>query len=159
MPKPHPLCAAADRDARRIRIVAAIRIGVICDAIARRETISRESVLEIVVETMRGNDDFARDLRFLEVARLDPALKLALKKINAGKLEAIDRLVKVMDRLDKYLARAGTGRNEPDSRERRLHRVGIAARKTKFLQIRATPGVNPRRPSRNPLKAKQMAWG
>ena len=159
MPKLRLFGAAADREAQPIRIVAAIRNGVGYDAIARRATISRERVLEIVVETMRGNDDFARDLRFLEVARLDPALKLALKKVNAVKLETIDRLVKVMDRLDKYLARAGTGPNEPDVRERRLRSVEIAARKPKYLQIRATPGVNPRRPSRNPLKAKQMAWG
>jgi len=45
MPKPRPLRTAADREARRIRIVAAIRNGVSYDAIARRETISRERVL------------------------------------------------------------------------------------------------------------------
>jgi len=45
MPKLRPLRAAADRDARRIRIVAAIRNDVSYDEIARRETIGRERVL------------------------------------------------------------------------------------------------------------------
>ena len=111
MPKPRPLCAAADREAQRLRIVAAIRNGVSYDTIARRETISRERVLEIVVETMRRNDDFGR-----------PALS-------------------------------------PGRSPRLLRRVEGTARKTKFPEIRATPGVNPRRPSRNPLKAKQTAQG
>ena len=159
MPKPRPLGAAADHDARRIWIVAAIRNGVSYDAIARRETISRERVREIVVETKRRNDDFARDLRFLQAARLDPALKLAMKKINSAKLEAIDRIVKVMNGLDKCLAGAGGGPNERDNRERRLRRVETAARKTGVPQIQATPGVNPPAPSRNPLKAKQTARG
>ena len=159
MPKPRPLGAAADREAQPIPIVAAIRDGVSYEAIGRRETISRERVLEIVVETMRRNDDLARNLRFLQAARLDLVLKLVLKNVAAGKLETIKRLIKVMDRLDKYPARPRTGPRAPDIRQRRLRRVERTARKPKFPEIQATPGVNPRRPPRNPLKAQKMALG
>jgi hypothetical protein len=67
---PFPNPATAAEPARRIRIVAAIQKGFSYDEIARDEAISHERVRQIVVETMRRNDEFSRDLRFVQAARL-----------------------------------------------------------------------------------------
>ncbi len=143
MPKPRPRRTAAEREARRIRIVAAIQNGFSYDEIAREEAISHERVRQIVVETMRRNDEFSRDLRFVQAARLDPALKLTLKKIAAGKLEAVDRLIKILDRLDKYLGGAKTSLVEPDIREKLIRRFEMASRQVEHEKNPATPAPPP----------------
>lgn len=159
MPKPRPRRTAAEREARRIRIVAAIQNGFSYDEIARDEAISHERVRQIIVETMRRNDEFSRDLRFVQAARLDPALKLTLKKIAAGKLEAVDRLIKILDRLDKYLGGAKTSLIEPDIREKLMRRFEMASRQPEFEQNPATPGASPLAPASQPLENAENRQG
>jgi hypothetical protein len=159
MPKPRPRRTAAEREARRIRIVAAIQNGFSYDEIAREEAIGHERVRQIVVETMRRNDEFSRDLRFVQAARLDPALKLTLKKIAAGKLEAVDRLIKILDRLDKYLAGAKTSMVEPDIRQKLMRKIEMACRQSEFERNRATPDVDPSAPASQPPENAENRQG
>jgi hypothetical protein len=159
MPKPRPRRTAAEREARRIRIIAAIQNGFSYDEIARDEAISHERVRQIVVETMRRNDEFSRDLRFVQAARLDPALKLTLKKIAAGKLEAVDRLIKILDRLDKYLGGAKTSLVEPDIREKLIRRYDMATRHVEYEKNPATPGASPLAPDLQPVENEENRQG
>jgi len=159
MPKPRPRRTAAEREARRIRIVAAIQNGFNYDEIAREEAISHERVRQIVVETMRRNDEFSRDLRFIQAARLDPALKLTLKKIAAGKLEAVDRLIKILDRLDKYLGGAKTSLVEPDIRQKLIRKIEMACRQSELKKNRATPGAADSTPAAQPVENAENRQG
>jgi hypothetical protein len=38
----------------------------------------------------------------LQLARLDPALRLAAEQVSAGNISAIDRLIRVLSQIDKY---------------------------------------------------------
>ena len=143
MPKPRPRRTAAERESRRFRIVAAIQSGFGYDEIARAEAITHERVRQIVVEFMRRNEEHSRDLRFVQAARLEPALKLTLQMIADGKLEAVDRLVKILDRLDKYLTGPKTPIDHAEIRERLIRRVEMAAR---YSEAPGKPAVRGRSP-------------
>ena len=95
MSKFRPYGSAATREVRRIRILAGIRDGSGFDEIARRERITRERVRQIVGETLR-RDDVSKDEHWrVQSARLEPALRLAARGIENGKLQAIGPLLKV----------------------------------------------------------------
>ena len=77
-------------------------------AIGRAEGLSRERVRQIVAKALdeRGAGtklDHAR----VQIARLEPALQLAAGAVAEGDLAAIDRLLRVLDRLDRYSAVEG----------------------------------------------------
>jgi hypothetical protein len=92
--------ARAERDAR---IFALMQLGWTYDAIAEREGVSRERVRQIVNEALsrRGGEPDAEHRR-LQLARLDPALRLAAEKVAAGDLRAVDKLIRVINQIDKY---------------------------------------------------------
>ena len=99
-----PYGNAATREARRFRVLGMIRGGARYDEIAAAEGISRERVRQIVIRSLE-RDDFDKDEhRRVQAARLEPALKLALDAIAEGRIEAIDRLIRVLAAQDKYLA-------------------------------------------------------
>ena len=100
-----PYGNAATREARRLRVLGMIRGGARYDEIAAAEGISRERVRQIVIRSLE-RDDFDKDEhRRVQAARLEPALKLALDAIAEGRIEAIDRLIRVLAAQDKYVAR------------------------------------------------------
>jgi multidrug resistance efflux pump len=52
----------------------------------------------------------------LQIARLDAPLRVTAEQAAAGDLRAVDRLMRVMDRLDRYQrANAATGQGTDDS--------------------------------------------
>jgi hypothetical protein len=101
-PAPKPRVTAHDRALRQRRILARMQEGWSYDAVAQDERLSRERIRQIVAETPALRDDPVRDHKRSQIAKLDPALRLAAGKVAEGDLRAIDRLLKGLDRLDKY---------------------------------------------------------
>jgi hypothetical protein len=128
MSKLRPYGSAATREVRRIRILSIIRNGADFSEIARVEKISRERVRQIVGETLRrdelGKDDHWR----VQSARLEPALRLALDAVEEGRVEAIDRLIRVLAAQDKYRAQAPYLNDHEDIRRRLIDKINQAAR-------------------------------
>lgn len=127
-PSPAPTVrrTAREREQRRIRILAMVQAGFSYEAIARDEHLSRERVRQIVAQSLAEPDDGTRlDHARVQIARLEPALRLAARGVADGDLRAIDRLLKVLDRLDKYGAVADAPQPyDENARERLLTKLG-----------------------------------
>ena len=94
---------ARQREERRIWIMGMVRSGFSYEEIARDECLSRERIRQIVTQSLKTDDRVDRvDQARVQMARLEPALRLAARGIDNGKLNAINPLLKVLDRLDKY---------------------------------------------------------
>ena len=137
---PSPRRASArERDNRRIRILAMVQDGCSNAEIARQEGLSRERVRQIVAEAVDTGGSAAKLVHArVQIARLEPALRLAARSVGEGDLGAIDRLLRVLDRLDKYAAIDIEDTAETaGARERLLRKLNtmaermIAARKAK----------------------------
>jgi hypothetical protein len=144
MSKFRPYGSAATREVRRIRILAMIRDGLGFDEIAHRERISRERVRQIVGETLR-RDDVGKDEHWrVQSARLEPALRLALDAVEEGRVEAIDRLIRVLAAQDKYRAQAPYADGREDVRQRLIDKINQAANESLAeieAEIEAPPTV------------------
>ena len=80
-----------------------VRSGFSYEVIARDECLSRERIRQIVTQSLKTDDRADRvDQARVQMARLEPALRLAARGVDNGKLSAINPLLKVLDRLDKY---------------------------------------------------------
>jgi hypothetical protein len=100
---PKPRVTARDREFRRLQILARLQEGWSYEAIAWEAGLSRERVRQIIEETIESREvNTSRDHVRLQIMRLDPALRLAAEKVAKGDLRAVDRLLRVLDRLDKY---------------------------------------------------------
>ena len=67
----------------------------------------------------------------IALARLEPALRLAARAVAEGRLEGIDRLIKVVDRMDRIGASPGvsTAEDYAGAHERLMAKInGVAAR-------------------------------
>ena len=107
LPSSAPSRAAA-RDLRRLRILASVQAGLSYAEIGRAEGLSRERVRQIVAKALSdGGGESKLDHARVQIARLEPALRLAAQGVADGDLAAIDRLLRVLDRLDKYCAVEG----------------------------------------------------
>jgi hypothetical protein len=94
---------ARQREERRIRIMGMVRSGFSYEEIARDEGLSRERIRQIVTQSLKTGDGADRvGQARVQMARLEPALRLAARGVDNGKLSAINPLLKVLDRLDKY---------------------------------------------------------
>jgi hypothetical protein len=115
------------------RILLALVAGAGLDEIAAQERISRKRIEKIVRDELSRRwvapiQDFAK----LQIARLE---NLALKLIGRaqdGDLRAIDRALKILDRLDRYheFTRANWAVVEPygeEERERLLNKLNAVA--------------------------------
>ena len=121
MPKDLPVRKTALlREERRIRVMANARAGVSYGTIARDESLSTERIRRIVAQSSKvENAANPVDHNRLQIARLEPAPRLAARGIENGKLPAIGHLLKVLERLDKY----GTVVRTADPVHRRVPRA------------------------------------
>ena len=130
-PAPDPATSrAAARDLRRLRILASLQAGLSYAAIGRAEGLSRERVRQIVAKALAEEGAGTKvDHARVQIARLEPALQLAAGAVAEGNLAAIDRLLRVLDRLDRYSAVDGAAQNEEeeDTREKLLAKLNAMA--------------------------------
>jgi hypothetical protein len=90
---------------RDARIFTLMQQGWTYDAIAKKEEVSRERVRQIINQALKSRGGEPNGLyQRLHLARLDPALWLAAAKVAEGDLRAIDKLVRVINQMDKYRA-------------------------------------------------------
>ncbi len=136
---------AREREQRRIRILAMVQAGFSYEAIAREENLSRERVRQIVAQALREPDGGTRlDHARVQLARLEPALRLAARGVADGELRAIDRLIRVLDRLDRYGAVAEAPEPyEGSARERLLTKLNQMAERIKQERTREEAGEAP----------------
>ena len=98
----HKRASPAQMQIRQVRIMGWLQAGLSHEEIAGLEGVSRERVRQIVVQALKERqEDRSLDRGVLAEVRLTPALRLAAKAVNEGKLEGVDRLIKVIDRLEK----------------------------------------------------------
>ena len=125
---------------RGAKILDALLAGESVDAIAEKEGLSRKRVETILRDELRRRwvapaEDYAR----LQIVRLERMCAKLAAKAEEGDLPAIDRMLKTLDRLDRYhgftrLAAANAPYDE-GARERLLAKLNtmaarmIAARK------------------------------
>jgi hypothetical protein len=128
LPSPAPSRAAA-RDLRRLRILASLQAGLSDAEIGRAEALSRERVRQIVVKALEEEGAASKlEHARVQIARLEPALRLAAGAVAEGDLAAIDRLLRVLDRLDRYSAVEGAAASaDSGGRERLLAKLNMMA--------------------------------
>ncbi len=97
-----PRRSAREREIRRVRILEMVQGGFSYAAIAKRERLSRERVRQIILKSLQHDAAAPVDHALVQMARLEPALRLAADRVAAGDLKAIGPLLKVLERLDKY---------------------------------------------------------
>jgi hypothetical protein len=98
--------AAPARRGPKIRgpkILVALVAGESVDAIAEKEGLSRKRVETMLRDELRRRwvapaEDYAR----LQIARLEAMSARLAASAEAGDLPAVDRMLKILDRLDRY---------------------------------------------------------
>jgi hypothetical protein len=105
-PRPPPPSARSGGKSAGIPSWSAQR-GWSYDLIAGAENLTPRRIRQIVRQSLRLRqiDPAGAHVR-LQTARLDASLRLAADRIEDGELGAIDRLLRVLDRLDRYQTRA-----------------------------------------------------
>ncbi len=112
---------AHGRVLRRGHIFARLREGWAYDEIAAHERLTAERVRQIVRQALakRIVDEGAEHAK-LQLARLQPAMRLAGEAIAEGDVTAIAPLMKVLDRLDRYQRAAKAVQVYDDEARRKL---------------------------------------
>jgi hypothetical protein len=98
---PTPPKAAAPTRAKRV--LASLIAGAGLDEIGAAEKLTRKRTEKILRDELRRRwvapaQEFAR----LQIARLDSMILKLIERVQKGELEAIDRALKIIDRLDRY---------------------------------------------------------
>ncbi len=91
------------RVTRAQRVLASLIAGAGVDEIGATERLTRKRTESILREELRNRwvapaEDFAR----LQIARLEQMILKLLERLQSGDLKAIDRALKIVDRLDRY---------------------------------------------------------
>jgi hypothetical protein len=91
------------RVTRAQRVLASLIAGAGVDEIGATERLTRKRTESILREELRNRwvapaEDFAR----LQIARLEQMILKLLDRLQNGDLKAIDRALKIVDRLDRY---------------------------------------------------------
>lgn len=131
MPASKAPMTAHQREFRRLRIMGMVQAGYSYLAIADSEHLSKERVRQIVVASLKSKDQGTKgDLALVQMARLEPALRLASGAVAKGRVEAIDRLIRVLDRIDKYAAvEIAVNHDYAGAKERLMRKINrVAAR-------------------------------
>jgi hypothetical protein len=84
-------------------VLASLIAGAGVDEISATERVTRKRTESILRQELRNRwvapaEEFAR----LQIARLEQMILKLLDRIQTGELEAIDRALKIVDRLDRY---------------------------------------------------------
>jgi hypothetical protein len=84
-------------------VLASLIAGAGVDEISAAEKVTRRRTESILRQELRRRwvapaEEFAR----LQIARLEQMILKLLDRIQSGELEAIDRALKIVDRLDRY---------------------------------------------------------
>ena len=98
-----PARSKRSRVSRAQRILASLIAGAGVDEISAAERLTRKRTESILREELRNRwmaraEDFAR----LQIARLEQRLLKLLDRLQEGDLKAIDRAIRIVDRLDRY---------------------------------------------------------
>jgi hypothetical protein len=101
--RPAASSSAIEREVRRHRIMGRVLLGWSYESIAEAEDLRPARVRQIVGQTLalREIDPAGAHAR-LQTTRLDASLRLAAEKVEDGDLAGIERLLRVLDRLDRY---------------------------------------------------------
>jgi hypothetical protein len=88
---------------RAQRVLASLIAGAGVDEIAATERLTPKRTESILRQELRNRwvapaEDFAR----LQIARLEQMILKLLERLQNGDLKAIDRALKIVDRLDRY---------------------------------------------------------
>ena len=88
---------------RAQRVLASLIAGAGVDEIGATERLTRKRTENILRQELRNRwvapaEDFAR----LQIARLEQMILKLLERLQNGDLKAIDRALKIVDRLDRY---------------------------------------------------------
>jgi hypothetical protein len=103
MPTASSRLPAAERALRRDRIFAQLLDGQSIAAIAVEEKVTPRRIRQIIEQALAQWDaDPVQDYVGMQIARLEPALRLIEQKIATGDVKVVDQLVKVLGLLDKY---------------------------------------------------------
>lgn len=119
------------RELRRARIFTRLREGWPYTEIAREEGLTDRRIRQIVSETLKKRIvDAPADHALLQLARLEPALRLAAGAVADGDVRAIRYYLKLLDQLDRYQPGAAAPQAYDDAARERLYaKMGrIAAR-------------------------------
>jgi len=84
-------------------VLASLVAGAGVDEISAAEQLTRKRTETILREALRSRwvapaEEFAR----LQIARLERMIAKLVDRLQSGDLEAIDRALKIVDRLDRY---------------------------------------------------------
>jgi hypothetical protein len=98
-----PIRSKRSRVTRAQRVLASLIAGAGVDEISTTERLTRKRTESILRQELRNRwvapaEDFAR----LQIARLEQMFLKLLDRIQYGDLRAIDRALKIVDRLDRY---------------------------------------------------------
>jgi hypothetical protein len=98
-----PTRSKRSRVTRAQRILASLIAGAGVDEIGAAERLTRKRTESILRQELRNRwvaptEDFAR----LQIARLEQMLLKLLDRLQNGDLKAIDRAIRIVDRLDRY---------------------------------------------------------
>ena len=98
-----PIRSKRARVTRAQRILASLIAGAGVDEIGAGERLTRKRTESILRQELRNRwvapaEDFAR----LQIARLEQMLLKLLDRLQDGDLKAIDRAIRIVDRLDRY---------------------------------------------------------
>jgi hypothetical protein len=142
------------RELRRARIFTRLREGWPYTEIAREEGLTDRRIRQIVSETLRKRViDASEDHALLQLARLEPALRLAAGAVADGDVKAIRYYLKLLDQLDRYRPAAAPQAYDDAARERLYAKLGQAAARLQAKAAkRALAGPPPRMQARDPTR-------
>jgi hypothetical protein len=98
-----PTRSKRSRVTRAQRVLASLIAGAGVDEIAATERLTPKRTESILRQELRNRwvapaEDFARP----QIARLEQMILKLLERLQSGDLKAIDRALKIVDRLDRY---------------------------------------------------------
>ena len=116
-----PEPARVSAPARAQRVLASLVAGASVDEISADEKLTRARTERILRDELRRRWVVpAQEYAKLQIARLETMIVKLIDRFEAGEPEAIDRLLKIVDRLDRYhgFSRASRAVEPYDERER-----------------------------------------
>jgi hypothetical protein len=139
---------------RRQRIIGRLRLGWTYEKIAIEEGVSARRIRQIAADAVRreGLDDTA-DHALLQLMRLEGAHAAAAEAVNAGDLEAIGPLLRVLERMDRY-HQAGARKEVYDdaARKRLFAKLNRVVAQCAAIETRAAqrPAGRAKQPPKDP---------